>query len=114
MSQIQKKWPGPKFGHDLQLHVGPVASGAAVLADPNVVDEVKEQQRQLVGVEMEVFGVFTAAENCSKPRPTTFALKSVCDFGDQGKSDEHQAYAAFTSAEFLYRFALEELYETTT
>lgn len=111
LSDIQRKWPGPRLSHDLQLRVGPVASGAAVLADPNVVDDVKEQQRQLIGIEMEVFGVFTAALNCSKPRPTTFALKSVCDFGDSAKSDEHQAYAAFTSAEFLYRFALEELCE---
>jgi nucleoside phosphorylase/CheY-like chemotaxis protein len=109
LADIQAKWPGPKFTHGLRLHVGPLASGAAVLADVEVVDSVKAQQRQLVGIEMEIYGVLTAAENCGKPRPVAFALKSVCDFGNENKSSEHQAYAAFTSAEFMYRFVLEEL-----
>jgi len=109
LSDIQRSWPGKKRVNALRVHVGPVASGAAVLADPAVVDSVKDQQRQLIGVEMEVYGVLTAAENSGRPRPTAFAVKSVCDFGDEGKSDEHQAYAAFTSAQFLYAFAMAEL-----
>lgn len=44
----------------------------------------------------------------SAPR-MSFALKSVCDFGDSGKADNFQAYAAFTSAQFLFQFALAEL-----
>ena len=109
LAEIRAKWPGTKAPHNIRIHVGPLASGAAVLADPAVVDEVKEQQRHLVGIEMEIYGVLTAAENCPRPRPVAFSLKSVCDFGDTGKSDEHQAYAAFTSAEFLYRFAAQVL-----
>jgi hypothetical protein len=38
-------------------------------------------------------------------------MKSVCDFGDEDKSDDWQSYAAFTSATFLYEFALNELAE---
>ncbi|MCA0301880.1 MAG: histidine kinase [Proteobacteria bacterium] len=109
LHDIQKAWPGAEVGHALRLHVGPVASGAAVLADPNVVGSVKDQQRQLIGIEMEVYGVLTATENCGEPRPIGFALKSVCDFGDAEKSDDFQPYAAYTSAQFLYKFSLEEL-----
>jgi nucleoside phosphorylase len=106
---IRARWPAQKPDHPLRLHLGPVASGAAVLADPNVVDSVKDQQRKLLGIEMEVYGVMTAGENSAKPCPVTFALKSVCDFGDEHKTDEFQNYAAYTSTTFLYQFALSEL-----
>lgn len=109
LAGIRAKWPARKPDHPLRLHVGPVASGAAVLADLQVVESVKEQQRKLLGIKMEAYGVMSAGEICARPRPVTFALKSVCDFGDEDKSDEYQSYAAYTSATFLYQFALREL-----
>jgi hypothetical protein len=38
------------------------------------------------------------------------SFKSVCDFADGDKGDTYQKYAAFTSANFLYEFAIDSLF----
>jgi nucleoside phosphorylase len=57
--------------------------------------------RELIGVEMEIYGLYAAANNSSNPRPKVFALKSVCDFADSEKDDKAHKYAAYTSARVL-------------
>jgi nucleoside phosphorylase len=86
------------------MHLGPVASGASVVADPSFLEEVKLQHRKLLGVEMEAYGVLAAAEESPLPQPKAFSIKSVCDFGDENKNDQFQHYAAFTSASALKIF----------
>ncbi len=93
----------------LQLHVGPVASVAGVTENKAVVDELKRHQRKVIGLEMETYGVFYSANNCSNPKPKALSIKSICDFADTDKDDNYQEYAAYTSSQFLYVFALNEL-----
>jgi nucleoside phosphorylase/CheY-like chemotaxis protein len=81
--------------------IGPVASGSAVLADGKSVGEIREQQNDMVGVEMEIYGLYAAAHAAAGARPMTFALKGVCDFGDPEKDDEQQNFAAYASARVL-------------
>ncbi len=78
--------------------LGPVASGSAVLADGNVVQEIKAQHQELIGIEMEIYGLYAAAYAASAPQPKVFAVKGVCDFADPDKGDDHQRYAAYASA----------------
>lgn len=104
LAGIKKAYNGVRPAHDLDLIVGPVASGSAVLADETMVQQVKSQERALVGVEMEIYGVYAAAAFAGCPRPTAFAMKAVCDFGSKGKNDDHQVYAAYSSAAVLYAF----------
>jgi nucleoside phosphorylase/CheY-like chemotaxis protein len=85
----------------LRVHIGPLASGSAVLADGDVVNEIKLQNRELLGVEMEIYGMYAAASVASIPQPLAFALKAVCDFADPDKEDKFQRYAAYTSANVL-------------
>ncbi|TFE36881.1 hypothetical protein E2553_45445 [Paraburkholderia dipogonis] len=96
---------------DLNLRVGPVASGSAVLANEAIVKEILKHERTLLGIEMEIYGVYAAAAYASFPRPTAFAMKAVCDFGTKVKDDKYQTYAAYTSAqlvrEFLERYLCE-------
>ena len=73
--------------------------------------DVREQHKNLVGIEMESYAVFTAVEYSSEPRPKCISIKSVCDFGDESKSDIAHAYAAHTSSNFLYEFAITSLVE---
>ena len=87
--------------HPPSIHIGPVASGSAVLADGEVINEIKKQQRDLIGVEMEIYGLYAAANSAPHPQPKAFALKSVCDFADPDKADNKQRYAAYTSASVL-------------
>lgn len=109
LSDIERAWRGPKPTGPLEIHIGPVASGAAVIENKAIVEHVRKHNRKLIGLDMETYGVYFAAENSPQPRPTAISFKSVCDFADESKSDEHQAYAAFTSAQYLYRFALDTL-----
>ena len=95
--------PGP-----LRVLIGPVATGSLVVADGQVVEEIQAQHRELLGIEMEVYGLYAAAHCASKPRPMAFALKAVCDFADSSKNDDYQRYAAFASANVL-RVLMERL-----
>lgn len=96
-SDVRSGWPTPP-DTELKLRIGPMASGSAVLADEQLLDVITQQQRNLLAVEMEAYGVYAAASEASFPRPTAFALKSVCDFANGDKDDTWQAYAAYTSA----------------
>jgi nucleoside phosphorylase/DNA-binding NarL/FixJ family response regulator len=104
---VHDAWPGDTPG-DLSLAIGPVASGSAVLADGASLEEIKRQKRTLIGIEMEVYGLFAAAHLAPDPQPLPAAFKAVCDFGDPDKDDAMQRYAAYTSArvatEFLERY----------
>jgi nucleoside phosphorylase len=100
MAQIAGAFPG-EAPRNPKIQIGPVASGSAVLADGQVIEEVKEQHRELLGVEMEIYGLYAAAAIASKPQPMAFAVKSVCDFADPDKANDAQRYAAYTSAQVL-------------
>src|SRR5262249_40562810 len=100
---IRTDWQSPP-NHELRLLIGPIASGSAVLADGQVVAEIKNQERNLLGIEMECYGLFAAASLAAYPRPTTLVFKSVCDFADPDKNDNFQDYASYTSANALRLF----------
>jgi len=106
---VQQGWDGTPNEHKLAVQIGPVGSGAAVLADRSKIEAILQHNRKLIGVEMEIYGIYQAARNCIEPRPLAIAMKSICDFGRSDKSDEFKSYAAFTSARYLYEFALQEL-----
>lgn len=79
-----------------------MASVPAVIAEAEKLDEIKDHARKLMGIEMETYGVYYAAENSVDPRPLGFAsLKSISDFADSQKDDDYQEYASYTSAAFL-------------
>lgn len=101
LADVRGGWPADPPDNALKIHIGPLASGASVLADKNTITRITEQHRQLLGIEMEAYGVFTAAEEVSSPRPQAFAIKSVVDFADGEKNDRIQAYAAYVSAQIL-------------
>ncbi len=80
---------------------GPLASGSAVLSDGVIINDVREQHQELIGIEMEIYGLYAAAHSASSPQPTFLALKGVCDFADPDKADGYQDYAAYSSAQVL-------------
>jgi nucleoside phosphorylase len=100
---IRNSWPTPPQ-QSLRGHVAPLATGAAVVADQDIVDLVIEQNRNVAAIEMEAFGALCAAVNASHPRPTALVIKSVCDFADAEKNNDWQSYAAYTSAETVRQF----------
>lgn len=104
LSVIRSSYPGVKLEHPLKCHVEAVASGAAVLSDSTLVEDIKAHNRKLYGVEMEIYGLMMAAETCSKPRPLVFSAKAVSDFADPTKSDDIRPYALHASSNFILNF----------
>jgi len=110
LNDIKAKWPVKNITTELNIHIGPFASGAGVIENKKVIEEIKGHSRKLIGIDMETYGVFYSAKNCSKPKPlAVFSLKAISDFGDKDKNDMYQHYAAFTSANFLYHFSLNKI-----
>jgi nucleoside phosphorylase len=105
LDEIRRGWQGESPQHVLNMHIGPVASGAAVVADPSIAEDVMQQHRKVIGIEMETYGVFAAADEACFPQPKAFSLKAACDFADSEKNDTYQAYAAYTSAMTIRYFA---------
>ena len=106
LATIKSEARGRKPDTELRAHFGPMASGAAVIAHPDKVEELLNQQhRALLAIEMEAYGVATACKGSGRPRPTALILKSVCDYADEDKTDDYQEYAAHTSAIALFHAA---------
>jgi len=105
---IWDKWPNkPKNPYEVKR--GPMACGSAVLANSDYVGWIQKQNRKIRAIEMESYGFLHAISEANEPRPTAIVAKSVCDFADNLKGDDHQAYACYTSARtvglFLERYA---------
>ena len=113
LNKIREEYPTPEDSM-LKLHVGPFASGAAVISNDKFVDELKEKHKKIIGFDMEVYGVYCAAESFPDGmKPKVIAIKSVSDFGNSNKGNplkkHHQAYAAYTSSEFFKVFTQNEI-----
>ncbi|CYU95443.1 response regulator [Streptococcus suis] len=99
---IKQSFQGEAPNHDLKMKIGPVASGSAVVGDSAVLEKPKSMTRKLLGLEMEIYGMYFSCMNTSTPKPENFlAVKSVCDFANAEKNDVYQRYAAYTSVGFL-------------
>lgn len=107
LAQIAAGYKHKKPNYTLRLHCGPVATGAAVIANIDKVREIQNQIRDVIAIEMEVYGVYYAAKWAIEPKPHFVAIKSVCDFADVEKDDDYHDYAAYTSARILQCLAEE-------
>jgi nucleoside phosphorylase/CheY-like chemotaxis protein len=99
-SRVRAGWAGKLPEGEFHCHIGPMASGASVVADRSTAALIGEQNRDLIAIEMEAFAVMAACEYAASPAPLGLAIKSVCDYADSEKSDDWQKYAAYTSAMF--------------
>ena len=113
LDEIKNGWTGDnKINVSLELHIGPLASGGSVIEDANVLTDIKQHSRKLIGIDMETYGVYYAGNNCSKPKPLgVISIKSVSDFANVTKNDQCQNYASYTSAMFAFKFFTEKVFK---
>ncbi|UHS55580.1 histidine kinase [Agrobacterium vaccinii] len=111
IDEIKRRWQGDKPMTELKVHFGPVASGASVLEDSEMIRTIIDQHRKVIGVEMETYGIFVAAEESIIPQPSCFSIKSVCDFADEEKNDNYQKFASYTSASVLNELTMNYLFD---
>jgi nucleoside phosphorylase len=79
---------------------GPMASGSAVMMDPDVWDRLEVTQRRLLALEMEAATVATVAHD--RQVPHWLVAKGVMDHADFAKDDRFKPFAAKASAEVLF------------
>lgn len=105
-SRVRTAWGGSKAGKpatELKVHVGPMASGAAVVADNKIVEDVEQHKRSLLAVDMESYGLARAVTSAIIS-PHFMVVKGVQDFADSAKNDNFREYAALVSSVWLYEF----------
>lgn len=87
-----------------KLVIGPMATGASVLADERVAERIKSNQhKNVAGLDMETYGVYAAVQSCNE-RARVISMKAVCDLGNKKKNDEFQEYASKVSAAAVFHF----------
>ena len=84
-------------------HFGPMASGSSVISNSGKIDELKAQHRKLVGIEMEIFGVYAACTQ-SAIAPDFIGFKSVCDFGNEQKGDSYHLFCCEISGKVCLEY----------
>ncbi|MGV2100551.1 5'-methylthioadenosine/S-adenosylhomocysteine nucleosidase family protein, partial [Rhizobium sp. 21-4511-3d] len=98
----ENTFPDPKTRHH-EIVIGPFASGSAVIADPERVKTISEQQRKMAAIDMEMHSIYRACD-ISAERPAFFGAKCVVDLADHNKGDEHHVNGSIISARFVSAF----------
>lgn len=110
LREIRSRWTDAVPQGVLSVHVGPMASGASVIADDGEARKIVLQHNDLIAIEMEAYAVMAAVEYTGMSKPIAVAIKSVCDFADAVKNDDWQKYASYTSAVFADRLFRSEYF----
>lgn len=108
-TDLKHKFNGEKPSNEPKIIIAPVGSGASVVANEDFANEIaKNGVRKLTGIEMEVYGVYYAAQKTNIEETHVVAIKAVCDFANKVKEDKYQKFCAFLSAntclEYIKRF----------
>ena len=91
---------GFREANDVKAILGPTATGPIVSANETIPQYLKTRDRKVIGIEMEIHGVFYAVANTSGRAAGFLAVKSVVDFGDSRKNDTVRNWCANNSASF--------------
>lgn len=94
---------------ELEIHIYPGGSGAAVITDEGVVEELKTHQRTLGAIDMESYAIAEVANAAMTKEIPWLVVKGVQDFATPLKNDQYREYAAFVSGVFIKKF-LQEFY----
>ena len=110
LERIHKSWPGHEKYKIPNIRYGYMASGDSVVQNDEIVKMmITNHLRQADGLDMEAYGMYYAAGQALIPKPIPICMKAISDFADKDKSDEHQDYAAYVSANFMKYFVLNVL-----
>jgi nucleoside phosphorylase/CheY-like chemotaxis protein len=80
--------------------VAPMSTGSAVVASAERMQDIGAQHRKMAALDMEMYGVYKAAE-LSSGNPLFFGAKTVVDLADSAKGDTYHEYGSILSARFV-------------
>lgn len=99
LREIKDGWKGNEVDGEINLVVGPIGSGASVIANKEYTDKILTHQRKLVAIDMETYSIFYCCEYANSPKPKALSIKGVCDYADHEKNDNIQKYCSYVSVE---------------
>lgn len=102
-SSIAANWVGDRPAHPNRAHIGPLGAADQVIDNPQIILQLQQNWRKLIGVEMETYAVYRACLEAPEPKPLFASFKAVCDFAAE-KTDSWQPYAAYMAAHFAKSF----------
>ena len=112
---IRQKCKMSKFDRDIKIKIGGMATGAAVIKNEEFVQKyIKPTHRKYLGIDMETYGLYYAAEHFVNSKMKFVSIKSVSDGADAAKSDEFQEYCAKLSANLTNYFIENVPYDILT
>lgn len=85
------------------VRFGPIACGEQVIANLEVLDDIKAQCPKMIGVAMEGAGAAKGVINSGEP-PRYLEIRGVCDYAGPDKNDGWHEYAANAAAAFTIGF----------
>ncbi|CAK2572814.1 Nucleoside phosphorylase domain-containing protein [Vibrio crassostreae] len=84
-----------------KIHVAPIATGSAVVEDPDLFSKLSHSMRKVLGVDMEASALGAVG---SINRIPVIVAKAVSDFGDTFKDDQYRHFASQASAQCMLKF----------
>ena len=89
---------------DFEMHVAPIATGAAVIEDEGIFPKLANSMRKVLGVDMEASALAAFGEIHGIP---VIVAKAVSDFGDTYKDDRYRHFGAQASAQCVIKLLRE-------
>lgn len=84
------------------IHIGPGACGSYVVSDETFMEQlVKDDNRNLKGLDMEGYGLYLAGHMLNK---NCVLIKGIADFGGEDKDDKYHKVCSYASAWFVQHF----------
>lgn len=107
LSSIYNEFDGTKPDTTLKVHFGSVGSGPYVLSSKQYLTQLISNDRKLLGLDMEGYGIYKAAQFHIGTVP--IFIKAISDFADGNKTDDFHKYASYVSAKFVLDFIYHNL-----
>ena len=91
-----------------KVHIGPMATGSAVIAHDQVFEEISEHSRKVIALDMEGYSIFVAAQMINK-NTIPLVIKGVQDHASHIKNDDYRNYSIYVAARFFYEVCVNKL-----
>ncbi|MBU8879231.1 hypothetical protein BGM26_09575 [Bacillus sp. FJAT-29790] len=100
-SKFYCSYTGNKPNNPPSIHIGPMSSGNAVIANDKILKGLIRNERKLLGVDMEIYGLYRACYLSKHPVPKFIAFKIVSDFADNNKNDDYHQYCKYMNGQII-------------
>lgn len=109
LRQIRDSTGDLAMERDIQMHIGQMATGPAVIKSSKFAEEyLKKHNKNYLAIDMETYGVYYATKTSSNRSIEYVSIKGISDVADKNKSDEYQPYCALSVCYLVKHYILND------